>query len=129
MLLFFLATAYASITNCGTSSKFTIQTLSQTPADTIKAGENVTLTLFYTNTETVLSGSATTSVTYNFIPISPTLAPLCESIVCPLEPGIHDGRSSTAFPTGLSGTVKTKIVWKNDAGEELLCLSSTLKAA
>ena len=122
----FLATAYASITNCGTSSKFTIQTLSQSPADTIKGGENLTLTLFYTNTETVLSGSATTSITYNFIPLSPTLAPLCESIVCPLEPGIHDGSTSGAFPKGLSGTVKTKIVWKNDAGEELLCISSSL---
>jgi len=127
--IFASSNTYASIINCGTPmTKFMIQSLSQSPIDVIKSGENLTLNLFYTNYETILSGSTTTSVTYNFIPLNPTIAPLCDSILCPLEPGTHDGSTSAVFPSGLSGTVSTTIRWKNDVNEELLCIRSTLKA-
>jgi hypothetical protein len=131
MLFLLFAYAFAdvdaSITNCGTASKFTIQSLTQTPPDTISAGENLTLGLLYTSYEPVLSGSVTTSVTYNFIPLSPSVAPLCQSVVCPLNPGQHDGSVSNVFPSGISGTVVTKIVWTDDNGSELLCIRSTIK--
>ena len=131
MLFLLFAYAFAevdaSITNCGTASKFTIQSLTQTPLNTISAGENLTLGLLYTSYEPVLSGTVTTSVTYNFIPLIPSVTPLCSSVVCPLNPGQHDGSVSNAFPSGITGTVVTKIVWTDDNGSELLCIRSTIK--
>jgi len=128
ILLSFLLCATGSMINCGTGAKFTINTLSQSPDSYIKGGENLTLTLFYTSYEVIETGTITTSITYNFIPIAPTVAPLCESVLCPLQPGMHDGSVSNIFPTGLSGTVVTKIVWKSDVNE-LLCIQSTLKVS
>jgi hypothetical protein len=128
-LLAFLTFADSKITDCtkASASRFTIQTLSLSPPDQASPGENVTLGLIYTNPTLVTDGTVTTSVTYNFIPLTPTVEPLCKSVVCPLEPGQHDGGVSYAFPTGLSGSVVTKIVW-TVADIQVLCLQLTLKA-
>ena len=126
-----LALTNAAITNCATLAKpslFTINTLSQDPADTITPGQNMTLNLIYTSPSTISAGTATTSMTYNFLPLSPTVADLCTSIVCPLAPGQHDGSSTYPFPTGISGTLVTQIVWADENGVQLLCIKSTVKA-
>jgi len=125
-----IAPVYSSVKSCGkVTDLFTIDSLSQVPPDSIHAGDNFTLTLLYTNNQVVNGGTATTSVTYNFIPLTPTVKPVCESFACPLQPGQHDGSVSSLFPSGLSGTVVTKIVWKDDAGNQLLCISSTLSVS
>ena len=126
-----IALTKAAITNCATVAKpslFTINSLSHVPADTITAGENMTLNLIYTSPSTVSAGTATTSMTYNFLPLTPTVADLCTSIVCPLGPGQHDGSSTYPFPTGISGTLVTQIVWTDDNGVQLLCIKSMVKA-
>jgi hypothetical protein len=128
-LLAFLALTESKVTDCtkASANRFTIQSLSLTPPDQVSPGENVTLSLIYTNPALVTDGTVTTSVTYNFIPLTPTVEPLCKSVPCPLEPGQHDGGVSYTFPVGLSGSVATKIVW-TVADIQVLCLQLTLKA-
>ena len=135
MLVFILSclsfvSAYATVTNCATVQKpslFTIDTLTLSPADTIMACQNVSLGLIYTSPESVTSGTATTSITYNFLPIEPTVDDLCLSIPCPLDPGTHDGSTTYPFPQGLSGTIVTTIVWADSNNTQLLCIKITLK--
>lgn len=127
MLLYFISRVFGAVSNCGSDlSKFSITTLQQDPADTIQAGQNLTLILKYSSFEEVTDGTVTTSITYNFIPLAPTLTSLCTSVICPLLPGEHDGSTSEVFPSGLSGSVTSKIVWKDTSGNELLCISSKL---
>jgi len=128
-LLAFAALANAKVTDCtkASASRFTIQSLSLSPPDQVSPGENVTLGLLYTNPTLVTDGTVTTTVTYNYIPLTPTAEPLCKSIVCPLEPGQHDGSVSYIFPAGLTGSVVTKIVWTVE-NIQVLCLQLTLKA-
>ena len=123
----FLAFADAKVSDCtkASPSRFTIQSLSLTP-DQVSPGQNVTLGLLYTNPTLVTDGTVTTTVTYNSIPLTPTVEPLCKSVVCPLQPGQHDGGVSYLFPSGLSGTVVTKIVWAV-ADVQVLCLQLTVK--
>jgi len=121
----------AAISNCATPAQpslFTIDSLSQTPSDTIIAGQNMTLNLLYTSPTMVTGGSVTTSTTYNFLPLTPTVTDLCDSIECPLNPGQHDGSTTYPFPVGVSGTLSIKIVWSNIDSLQLLCLKSTIKA-
>jgi len=128
-LLAFLSFADSKVTECtkASASRFTIQSLSLSPPDQVSPGENVTLGLLYTNPTLVTDGTVTTTVTYNYIPLTPTVEPLCKSVACPLEPGQHDGSASYTFPAGLSGTVVTKIVWTVE-NIQVLCLQLTLKA-
>ena len=76
---------------------------------------------------TVVDGDATYSVTYNFLPLSPTVEPLCQNIPCPLESGRYVNHSSSVWPTGLSGSLDTKIVWTNEMSAQLLCMSISAK--
>jgi hypothetical protein len=127
------ATVYASVTNCGPKSVFQITELVLDPPNTVVAGQNVSLRLLYTSPVQVDSGTITTSVTYNFIPLTPTFAPLCEFTPCPIGMGSHDGSSWFVLPTGVKGTITTKIVWTELAPQmeqqELLCVSITMKAS
>ena len=119
----------ASVTNCAPNSVFQITQLVLDPPTTVKVGENVTLTLLYTSPVEVDSGTITTSVTYNFLPLTPTTAPLCDSAPCPIGVGDHDGSSWFLVPTGVKGTVVTKIVWTDVNSTQLLCISINLKAS
>ena len=118
----------ASIKDCGTGSLFKITELSQSPPDSIKANENLHMTLKYSAPEEIISGTATKTVTLNFIPFSPTVEDLCANAPCPITVGDHDGSTSYPFPAGISGTVVSKVEWKDDKGRQLLCVQSTLKA-
>ena len=124
-----LATAYASVTNCAPTSVFQITQLAIQPSEAVTSGQNVSLDLFYTSPVQVDSGSITTSVKYNFIPLTPTVGPLCASVPCPIEVGDHDGSSWFVVPTGVTGNVVTKIVWTDVNSKELLCLNINLKAS
>jgi hypothetical protein len=124
-----LSLGNASVTNCAPNSVFQITQLVLSPPDSAKVGENVTLTLLYTSPVEVDSGTITTSVTYNFLPITPTVAPLCDSVPCPIGVGDHDGSSWFLVPSGISGTVVTKIVWTDVNATELLCINIKLKAS
>lgn len=131
-LLFSLLTsvfASSSVSDCGKNPLFTITQLTLNPSTSAKPNENVTLGLTYTSPTTIQNGTVVTSVTYNFVPFSPSTALLCTSAPCPILPGTYDGSSWYLMPSGLSGTIVTTIQWYSDTGLELLCIKMTLKAA
>jgi hypothetical protein len=124
-----LTSVSASIRNCGTEmTQFKITELSQTPSDTIRPGENLTLTLKYDVPSRVAMGTSVTSVSLNFIPVGTKTEELCSSMSCPIEPGSHDGSTWALFPSGVSGTLVSKINWYDDQQNHLLCIESVIKA-
>jgi len=131
-ILAFLASltfASGAIKNCGQNPLFTITELSQDPADSIVAGENLNLHPKYTAPEEIAAGTVTKSITLNFIPFSPTEEDLCVNAPCPITVGEHDGSSWSLFPSGVSGNLVSKVVWEDSQGRELLCVQSSLKAS
>jgi hypothetical protein len=91
-------------------------------------GQNATLKLGMEVPEAINDGTATYSVTLNFIPFQPTVDPLCETtIACPIEVGHLDTSSTFAFPD-VNGLMKLTIEWADGAGRQLMCveISETL---
>jgi hypothetical protein len=117
------------IRDCGTDTLFKITELSQTPETIVHAGENFTLTLKYEVPYEIIGGRRETSVSLNFIPLGTKEENLCESVECPLEPGAHDGSTWAFFPSGVSGTLVSKINWYDEKENHLLCLESKVSAS
>ena len=118
-----------TVRDCGAAtSVFKINSVSLTPADP-KPGEKVGLNLDYTvpSGVTVTGGQAKYDITYNFLPLSPTIEPLCQDIPCPLGPGTYLNTTYSTWPTGLSGTLNTKITWLDEVGTQLLCIGIVAK--
>jgi hypothetical protein len=92
-------------------------------------GQNSTLNLSLSNPSDILGGTATYSVTYNFIPLTPEVKDLCGEVPggCPIKAGPLQLSSSYPIDPTLSGTIVAKIQWKNTANTELLCVSITMK--
>ena len=128
LALGFLATAMAGVKDCGVDPLFKITELAQDPVDRISGGQNLSLTLKYSAPDEIPAGTVTKSITLNFIPFSPTKEDLCVNAPCPITIGEHDGSSWSLFPSGVSGTLVSKVVWADTQGRELLCVQSTLKA-
>lgn len=118
--------ALAAVKDCGKNPLFTITELSQDPPTIISAGQNLSLTLKYSAPEEITAGTVTKSITLNFIPFSPTTEDLCANAPCPITVGEHDGSSWSIFPSGVSGTLVSKVLWNDDGGRELLCVQSSL---
>ena len=118
-----LATAAASVSDCSSgSSLFKLTSMSFSPDPTV-IGQNSTLLLSMTVPEEINGGTATYATTYNFIPFSPTVDPLCNTIVCPVRTGTLDTKSSYPIPDTLTGSLGIKITWTDDTGRELLCVN------
>jgi hypothetical protein len=84
-------------------------------------GENTTLYLTFNNPGLPLAdGTATTSVKYSFIPLTPTIEPLCKNTHCPVLTGQTEQASSSLWPD-VKGTVIIRSVWTDLDGNELLC--------
>jgi hypothetical protein len=125
-----ITSVVGTVSDCGVGkSLFTITELSQDPATNVIAGQNVSLTLKYTAPEEIPSGTATTSVTLNFIPFTPTVEDLCTKAACPITVGEHDGSSWGLFPSGVSGSLVSKVEWKDASDRLLLCIQSKLAAS
>ena len=82
----------------------------------------------------VLKGTSKYTVTYNFIPLSPTVNDLCteisaSNITCPLNNHISS-QSKGSIPSGLSGTTTIKNEWFTDSTpeERILCMLFTIKS-
>jgi hypothetical protein len=130
----------SSITDCGgANALFTITKLEFYP-DKLAPGENATLTLLYTVPEEIAGGTATTSVTLNFIPFTPTTENLCASTgdladhgftmpTCPITVGDHDGSTVATMPEGVSGTVTSKVEWRDLNNRLLLCIQAKFTSA
>jgi len=126
MLLFLLlSTVAAKITNCGsTRALFKLNTAGFWPDPAVRNG-NSTVSLDYTVPDglTVLDGKVTYTVTYNFIPLSPSTEPLCtQTVTCPIKSGTYNTSTSTTFPD-VSGSLHVKAEWKDTADNLLLCYS------
>lgn len=119
----------ASITNCGQGSRFELTTLTLYPDPPIP-GKQVDMTVQFTNPGSeITDGTATTSVTLNFIPFQPTVKPLCEDTQCPIVTGANDRSTSSVWPETVTGAISSKIVWSGVDGKELLCISIKAKIA
>jgi hypothetical protein len=123
-LLFTLGTA--SVTDCSNgASLFKLTSMSFSPDPTVP-GQNSTLLLSMTVPQeiTVADGAtATYTTTYNFIPLSPTVDPLCDvTIPCPILIGALDTYSSIPIDASLTGTLQLKIEWKDAKAQQLMCV-------
>jgi len=125
----------ASVTDCGVTPVFTITSLTLDPLASATVGQNVSLGLMYNSPVLVSGGKVTTSITYNFIPFAPSVSDLCTtrniftlSSACPITVGIHDGSAWYLMPA-VSGSITTKILWTDDNGAQLLCISLSLKVS
>jgi hypothetical protein len=119
----------ATISDCGQGSVFALTTLALHPDPPIP-GKQVDMTVQFTNPGSeVVDGTATTSVTLNFIPFQPTVKPLCEDTQCPIVTGPNDRSTSSTWPETVTGAITSKIVWTAVDGSELLCISIKTKIA
>lgn len=119
--------ARASISDCSNgASLFKISSMSFLP-DPPVLGTNSTLLLSMDVPEEISGGTVTYSVTYNFIPFSPTVEDLCLALTCPILVGDLDTISSIPFDPSLSGTLSFKIEWKDITNRQLLCVNIKTK--
>jgi len=77
-------------------------------------------------------GTSKYSITYNFMPLSPTIEDLCteiskSNITCPFNTSHIASESKGTIPTSLSGTVVIKNEWFDISGVRILCMQFTIK--
>lgn len=93
-----------------------------------KAGDNVTLWVAYDlPAPAVTGGTATYSVSFNGLPLAPTVDDLCTQTMCPIDVGVHNETSSSIFPSGLSGKVASQIAWRDQNNALLWCVETVWK--
>jgi hypothetical protein len=125
LALFAAAATRASISDCG--SAFQITQLALAPDPPVR-GQPVYLTLLFNNNEPapVTDGSATTAITLNGLPISPSVSPLCEATACPIPLGANNRSTNTTWPD-VAGKIISRLTWEDPAGNILLCLLTQVK--
>jgi hypothetical protein len=119
-------TSFASIKNCDTSSLFKITELTLIP-DPPVPGQLLQLHLLFDNPDReITEGTVTTTVSLNYIPITPTVESLCKNTECPITIGINNRSTETTFPD-VNGLLKSKVVWTDVNDDVLLCIETSLK--
>jgi len=126
-LLLIFGTSLASIEDCSNGlSVLKLSALSLVPETPI-ANEPVVMTVQFNNPGAdITSGTATNAITYNFMPLSPTVEDLCTNTVCPLTNGFNDRSTNSTWPD-VSGSITSKITWTRDDGTQLLCIKVAVK--
>jgi hypothetical protein len=125
--LFQISWTQTKVADCGAGkSLFTIRAVSLDPAQPVP-NQNVSLNLEYSVPDglTVTGGEARYAATYNFIPLTTTVEPLCNNIPCPLSSGSYTNTSYMTWPSGLSGSLVSKVTWVDTDSSLLLCMSIT----
>jgi hypothetical protein len=118
----------AVIKDCDPSSVFRPTQLALSPDPPIP-GKPVRLTLIFDNTgPEITDGTVSTSLSVNYIPVSPSSGPLCENTACPIVPGANDRSTETTFPS-VTGLIHSKVTWKGPQGQSLLCIDTSFKVA
>jgi len=113
----------ATLKDCSSgTSLFTVNMMSLDPPNPAP-GQQVGFTLDYSvpPSTVITDGTARYETTYNFIPLAPTIQPLCSNIPCPLESGRYLNTTYSMWPTGLSGTIMTRMKWLDPTGTMLIC--------
>ena len=77
-------------------------------------------------------GTSNYAITYNFIPLSPTIEDLCadikeSNISCPLTSGPLSSESKGKIPDNLSGSVTIKNEWYDEEQKRILCMLFNIK--
>jgi hypothetical protein len=124
-LLTAVVAAPPTVKDCGGGkTRFVLNALSLSPSNP-SPNDAVTLHLDYTVPPGTLvtGGEARYSATYNFIPLTPTVEPLCSNIPCPLGPGRYLNSTVSSWPSGLTGTLTTILRWSDENAHSLLCIS------
>jgi len=124
-LLMTVLAAPPTVKDCGgRKTRFVLNAVSLSPVNP-SPNDAVTLHLDYTVPPGTLvtEGEAKYSATYNFIPLTPTVEPLCSSIPCPLGPGRYTNSTVSTWPSGLTGSLTTTIRWSDEVATSLLCIS------
>ncbi len=118
-----LGVSYASIQDCSKgTSRFAITKLALQPDPPIR-GEPVDMIVQFMNDgPIVVSGTAQTAVSINYIPYPTSTKPLCETTECPIQTGSNDRSTRSIWPDSVSGKVSSKIQWLDDTGASLLCI-------
>jgi hypothetical protein len=134
--LFILLTSSSSITNFKYNSCGKLTDIAQNivlDIDPILPQADYTLFLNADFSKEVNKGTSKYTVTYNFIPLTPTVNDLCteiasSNITCPLNNHISS-QSKGSIPSGLSGTTTIKNEWFTDAipQERILCMLFTIQ--
>ena len=123
-ILLLSTASQAAITDCGlTKSLFKLNAAGFWPDPAVQ-NENSTVSLDYTVPDgvTITEGTVKYSLTYNFIPITPTVEPLCpNNVECPIVSGTFNRSTSSTFPSSLSGTMTIKSEWFDSTNNLLLC--------
>jgi hypothetical protein len=117
-------TTTASVRNCGSAAAlYKITELRLEPTNPAP-GQEVTLILSFDAPEglIVTDGTSTYEASFNFIPLAPVVKPLCGDVTCPIEPGKHTNTTATEWPSGVTGSFKSKMRWATTTGAELLCV-------
>lgn len=83
-------------------------------------------------TQTITKGTSKYDITYNFIPISPTIEDLCteiesSNISCPLLNGFISSESKGRIPIDVSGSLTIKNQWFNNDQTKILCMKFDIK--
>lgn len=120
--------SFATIKDCDSSSVFRPTQLALSP-DPPVPGKPVRLTLIFDNTASeITDGTVSTSISVNYIPLSPSSGPLCENTACPIIPGSNDRSTETTFPS-VTGLIRSKVTWTGPQGQSLLCIDTSFKVA
>jgi len=124
LLLSHVVSISGLVSDCSKATAlFKLTSMNFLPDPPVK-GQNSTLFLSMNVPSVVEGGTATYSVTYNYIPLSPTTDNLCmvAPAGCPIQPGILNTVSSIPFDGSLVGSLTFKIEWKNLAAQQLMCV-------
>ena len=123
LLTLLASVCFGSVTDCSNGdSLFKLTSMSFSPDPTV-AGENSTLLLSMTVPQEITDGTAIYTTTYNYIPFSPTVDPLCDvTVPCPILVGDLHTYSSFPIDPSLSGSLQLKIEWKDLNSLPLLCV-------
>jgi hypothetical protein len=118
------ATTAVTVKDCAPGvSLFKITDLHLEPS-TPTAGQEVALTLSYEVPPgmTLRDGTSKYQVTFNFIPLTPTIHPLCQDVTCPITEGSHTNTTVSQWPQGINGNFKSVMEWRTLNEETLLCV-------
>lgn len=122
-----LVAGTVTIKNCGTSGDLATYLSGSFFPTPPAPGENSTLSFTYDLSTEITGGTATYSTTMNFVPFPPSTEDLCTQTACPILPGVNTETSTSAFPTGISGTIVIKIQWADQNSNPILCVQTTFK--
>lgn len=127
LALSLFANSLGSIQDCSNGlSTLKLTSLSLEPVLPI-VNEPVIMTVQFNNPGSdIINGTVNTAITYNFLPLKPSLEDLCTNTVCPITSGFNDRSTNSTWPN-IKGSIVSTITWTAFDGSQLLCIKISLK--